>query len=624
MPNDLNDKFEQFKSATAATLRALARKPDADVNFSSLEQAGESRLRTPHGQGRARLPLPDKDMNEHSKALVRGDADAKALRLQHHDPVLHNQNTVMDLTSQAVLDALEQARCEAIGANQMQGVAQNLNTALEEKCHRLGYQNIDNRDQTNMADALHIMARLSLTGEAIPPSAQKLVEEWTPWIKDHLGDKGLQSLKPLLQDQKLFARQARLLIEQMNMDGQEDPENGNNEDDEQAQANLQQDQATEETTEAEEEKPESLGGSEGVEAAQDTEDTGEASQSGAEDLSEQEVQSDTEGEESGSPPKRPPNNFLAGPDGRYHIYTSQYDEIVKAEDLAEPEELDRLRNMLDQQLAHLQSVITKLANRLQRKLMAQQTRSWLFDLDEGLLDSARLARIVANPTVPLSFKQERQTEFRDTVVTLLIDNSGSMRGRPIAIAAICTDILARTLERCGVKVEILGFTTRAWKGGKSRDAWILAGRPPLPGRLNDLRHIIYKAADTPWRRTRKNLGLMLKEGLLKENIDGEALVWAHNRLAARPEQRKILMVISDGAPVDDSTLSVNPSNILELDLRHVIAWIESVSDVELTAIGIGHDVTRYYKRAVTIADADELAGALTTRLIELFEEKQRK
>lgn len=614
-------RIEQFKSATAAALRALARQPDVDVSFSTTEQPGESRLKNPHGAKRARLPLPDRSMSDASKALVRGDADAKALRMQYHNPSLHMKNTMMDLSAQAVMDALEQARVESIGANELAGVQQNLNAALEEKCHRLGYHNIDHRDETNMADALHVMARLALTNEPAPPSAQELVRVWSPWIEDHLGPEGLSALKPYLGDQKAFSQQARLLIEQMEMNAREDPQDGYS-DDEEEQSSPQQDQSdAPPEDEQKEEKPESMGGTEGVEAAEDTEDTGEASQAGSEDLDDSEVQSDTEGEDAGMPNHRRSEGYIAGPDNRYHIYTSQYDEVVKAEDLADAEELDRLRGMLDQQLSHLQSVITKLANRLQRKLMAQQTRSWLFDLDEGILDSARLARIVANPTVPLSFKQERQTDFRDTIVTLLIDNSGSMRGRPIAIAAMCTDILARTLERCGVKVEILGFTTRAWKGGKSRDAWIIAGRPPLPGRLNDLRHIIYKGADTPWRRTRKNLGLMLKEGLLKENIDGEALVWAHNRLAARPEQRKILMVVSDGAPVDDSTLSVNPSNILELDLRHVIAWIESASDVELTAIGIGHDVTRYYKRAVTIADADELANALTTRLTELFEEK---
>ncbi len=620
MSKDNDKKIEDFKSATAAAVRALARTPDLDVSFSTTEQAGDSRLKNPHGPGRTRLPQPDRSLSAHTRALVRGDADAKALRLQHHDPVMHNQNTMMDLTAQAVMDALEQARVESIGATQMRGVAQNLNAALEEKCHRLEYQNISSRDDTNMAEALHVMARLALTGEPVPPSAQELVKQWSPWIDEHLGPEGFKKLSPHLHSQKIFSQQARLLIQQMQMNAQDESQDGYSDQDEQAASTQQNDDGSPQDQEEEDDKPESMGGSEGVQAAEDTEDTGEATAAGSEDLDDSEVQSDAEGEDAGMPNHKRAEGFLNGPDGRYHIYTSQYDEVVNAEELAEPEELDRLRGMLDQQLAHLQSVITKLANRLQRKLMAQQTRSWLFDLDEGILDSARLARIVANPTVPLSFKQERQTEFRDTIVTLLIDNSGSMRGRPIAIAAICTDILARTLERCGVKVEILGFTTRAWKGGKSRDAWIQAGRPPLPGRLNDLRHIIYKAADSPWRRARKNLGLMLKEGLLKENIDGEALAWAHNRLAARPEQRKILMVISDGAPVDDSTLSVNPSNILELDLRHVIAGIETKSDVELTAIGIGHDVTRYYRRAVTIADADELASALTIRLSELFDE----
>jgi cobaltochelatase CobT len=303
----------------------------------------------------------------------------------------------------------------------------------------------------------------------------------------------------------------------------------------------------------------------------------------------------------------------------YHAYTNAYDEIVAAEDLCDAEELTRLRGYLDQQLVHLQGAVTKLANRLQRRLMAQQSRSWDFDQEEGLLDAARLARVIVNPEHSLSYKVERDTDFRDTVVTLLIDNSGSMRGRPISIAAISADILARTLERCGVKVEILGFTTRAWKGGQSREGWLSAGRPPHPGRLNDLRHIVYKNADEPWRRARKNLGLMMREGLLKENIDGEALLWAHGRLIARPEERRVLMVISDGAPVDDSTLSVNSGTYLERHLRQVINWIEARSPVELVAIGIGHDVTRYYSRAVTIMDAEQLGGTMIEQLASLFD-----
>ncbi len=330
-------------------------------------------------------------------------------------------------------------------------------------------------------------------------------------------------------------------------------------------------------------------------------------------------QAGDEGEEGMMPvrPNRPwtdiPNDF------EYNRFTDRFDEEVEAPELCDAEELDRLRAYLDSQLTGLQSVVTKLANRLQRRLMAQQNRSWDFDQDEGLLDAARLARVVVSPGSSLSYKVERDTEFKDTIVTLLIDNSGSMRGRPISIAAISADILARTLERCGVKTEILGFTTRAWKGGQSREAWLADGKPPAPGRLNDLRHIIYKKADEPWRRARRNLGLMMREGLLKENIDGEALLWAHRRLLARPEDRRILMVISDGAPVDDSTLSVNSAGYLEQHLRRVIDWVETKSPIELAAIGIGHDVTRYYKRAVTIMDVEQLGGTIIEQLAGLFE-----
>ncbi|MDQ2860699.1 MAG: cobaltochelatase subunit CobT, partial [Pseudomonadota bacterium] len=325
----------------------------------------------------------------------------------------------------------------------------------------------------------------------------------------------------------------------------------------------------------------------------------------------------------GDRPARPNIKDHGRPEPAYKVFTAAHDEIVSAEDLCEPEELTRLRAYLDQQLANLSNVVSRLANRLQRKLMAQQNRAWSFDLEEGMLDAARLTRVIVDPTAPLSFKQEEETDFRDTVVSLLIDNSGSMRGRPIMVAAVCADILARTLERCAVKVEILGFTTRAWKGGASRDEWLKAGKPASPGRLNDLRHIIYKAADAPWRRARKNLGLMMREGLLKENIDGEALMWAHQRLIGRTEQRRILMVISDGAPVDDSTLSVNSGHYLERHLRAVIAQIEGRSPVELIAIGIGHDVTRYYRRAVTIVDVEQLGGAITEQLAALFEEEPR-
>jgi cobaltochelatase CobT len=615
MANKDKNNTDKFKTATAATMRALSRQRHLDVTYSSNEIPGDGRL-AGLNKTKATLPMPGSRLDEYEEALLRGDSDSKALHIHHHDSDMHLNNAPMDLTAKAIFDALEKARCEAIGANQMKGVAYNISVALEEKCHRSGYDNIEDKDDSNIADALHIMALDRLSASEAPPAAQKLIDLWKPWIEEKLGKDGLSILSPKLKDQHAFANAAKKLIKDMDFKIEEsdfDEADSSNEDSD--------------LNDPPEEGPDNEETDEPEEGDADLEhnehDNPETEQSGSEEETEKdeegELSADEQDGQTGDQQRR--LDYIPGPDSLYKVFTTDYDEIIKAEDLAEPQELDRLRAMLDQQLSHLSSVITKLANRLQRKLMAQQQRSWQFDLEEGLLDTARLARIVANPTIPLAYKQETETSFRDTVVTLLIDNSGSMRGRPIAIAAMCTDILARTLERCGVKVEILGFTTRAWKGGKSRDLWIQNDRPPHPGRLNDLRHIIYKGADAPWRRTHKNLGLMLKEGLLKENIDGEALVWAHNRLSYRAEQRKILMVISDGAPVDDSTLSVNPSNILEKDLRNVIQWIETASPVELTAIGIGHDVTRYYKKAITIADADELAKALTSRLEELFEEQ---
>ncbi|HEY8190820.1 MAG TPA: cobaltochelatase subunit CobT, partial [Alphaproteobacteria bacterium] len=601
--------------ATVAALRALARRRDVEVNFtadSPVQEhlSGGSRTR------KMKLPVPGRDLDPEETAKLRGHADAKALHLRHHDAELHAENAPLDLTAQAAFEALERARCEALGARQMEGVKQNLSAALENYARRMGYHNVTAKDDCSLADALYISARTALSGETPPPAAAKVVDLWQPWLKEKLGAGGFKNLAPLLEDQKSYAALTRRMIGQMDMDaGEPPPAEPEDEGDEES----KEQKAPDENSENEEDQKKEQEAPEGADSEPEQEED-QSSDAGAEDRQEEGPNPEADSEEGGVPQMRPRDSYIPGPDSRYTIYTTSFDEIVDAAALAEPEELDRLRDMLDQQLASLHRLTTKLANRLQRRLMARQQRSWKFDLEEGYLDGARLARMVANPTVPLVYKQETETPFRDTVVSLLIDNSGSMRGRPIAIAALCTDILARTLERCGVKVEILGFTTRAWKGGKARDMWIQNGRPPHPGRLNDLRHIIYKGADAPWRRTRKHLGLMLKEGLLKENIDGEALVWAYNRLAQRPEQRKILMIISDGAPVDDSTLSVNPSNILEHDLRNVITWIEDHSDVELTAIGIGHDVTRYYKKALTIADADELAPALIGKLDELFEE----
>ncbi len=618
MPNTKN-KFENFKSATAATLRAIAGKKLYDVSFSAQERF--DRPTNPQEKATS-LPLPHEDLE--NIALTRGVSDAKALRLHHHAPTLHQQNAPpeasMDLTARAVFDAMEQARVEAIGATQMPGVKENLNQTLNEKCDRLGYTHLQNREDSNIADALHAYTRIHLTDEPVPKNVKTLLKKWTPWIEEKLGAQTVENLKPLLNDQIEFAKVSRTLMMKMGLLASDAADNAAPEEPE-TQGNTkpdEQEQSEEESSAQEQDGAQSADTSE-ADDSQEEEDIAEDDEASPTDNDQ--VMQASEDDEPANPDMHRPDSLTIDPNGGYKIYTRTFDEIIDAEDLADPEELTRLRALLDQQLQNQQGIVSKLANRLQRKLMAQQQRSWQFDLEEGILDGAKLTRIITGANVPRAFKVEKQTEFRDTVVTILIDNSGSMRGRPIALAAISADILARTLERCGVKVEILGFTTRTWKGGKARELWIDNGRLPQPGRLNDIRHIIYKNADAPLRRARKNLGLMLKEGILKENIDGEALVWAHNRLARRPEQRKIMMIISDGAPVDDSTLSVNPANTLELDLRHVIGWIEGLKQVELTAIGIGHDVTKYYERAMTISDADELANALISRLEKLFELK---
>jgi cobaltochelatase CobT len=609
------DQLENFKNATAATLRALAEKKLFDVSFSAQERVDRP---TNPQEDRTTLPLPDQDIDTANQALIRGAADAKALKIQHHENDIHRQNAPPDLTARAVFDALEQARCEALGANQMAGIKENLNQTLNEKCARLGYKNLQQREDSNIADAIHAYARIALTGEMPPPNAKSLLKQWSPWIQEKLGSEKMADLKPLLNNQEAFAHKSRELMAAMGLVTAEAPDNAPPDDapPDEAQADGEQEAHVEENDEAGSEQQDA--GAQSTDSSEESDEESGAEGGEAEDPSESEMGGEQTDDQSAPPDMRRPDSLNHIADGRYNIYTREFDEIIPAEDLADPEELTRLRKLLDAQGKNHQAIISKLANKLQRKLMAQQQRSWQFDLEEGTLDASKLTRIITGDRVPRAFKMEKQTDFRDTVFTLLIDNSGSMRGRPIAIAAICADILARTLERCGVKVEILGFTTRAWKGGKSRDLWIDNARPAHPGRLNDLRHIVYKNADAPLRRARKNLGLMLKEGLLKENIDGEALVWAHNRLSRRREARKILMVISDGAPVDDSTLSVNPSNILETDLNHVIGWIEALNQVELTAIGIGHDVTRYYNRALTISDADELASALIGRLENLF------
>ncbi|WP_406855148.1 cobaltochelatase subunit CobT [Alsobacter sp. KACC 23698] len=601
---------EPFKRSVAGCLRAIARQPELEVTFASDRPA-----LTPD---RARLAEPPRKMTAADAAIVRGQADSMALRLACHDTAVHRRLAPEGQQARAVYDAVEQSRVESIGSRRMAGVASNLTAMLEDRYHRGAYHEITDRADAPLEDAVAMMVRERLTGLKPPPAAQKIVDLWRPWVEEKAG-KDLDKLVSNLEDQRHFARSVREMLASLDMaeDSSLDPEDSDDQDESNEQSQDQQQQDGESEEQSASERAE-------MERSEEASEEMEEGQSETSEGPTGEMPEDSDEAEGDEPSEawRPPVSSARearGPD--YKAFLTRFDEMIGAEELCDADELARLRSYLDKQLGHLQGVVARLANRLQRRLMAQQNRAWEFDLEEGSLDPARLTRIVIDPFQPLSFKREKDTNFRDTVVTLLIDNSGSMRGRPITVAATCADILARTLERCGVKVEILGFTTRAWKGGQSREAWLQSGKPANPGRLNDLRHIVYKQADAPWRRARKNLGLMMREGLLKENIDGEALDWAHKRLLARSEQRKILMMISDGAPVDDSTLSVNPGNYLERHLRWIIEEIETRSPVELIAIGIGHDVTRYYRRAVTIVDAEELGGAMTEKLAELFDDK---
>ena len=613
-PQGKSQDREPFRRAVAGALRAISGDPEMEVTYAT-DRPGLA-------GNRARLPELPKRATQNDVSVTRGLADAMALRKARHDSRLHASLSPDGKSARAVYDAVEQARCEAIGANAMAGVGDNLASMLEDKYFRSNLSDVTDRAEAPIEDAIALMVRERLTGRAVPDSARALVDVWRDFIEDKAG-RNFETLPEVLEDQQAFARAMRDMLVSLEMAEQLSDES-NSEDDE----DQEDEQGDNQSRDNEESGSEKDAGSEEAEAEEsetegENEETAEAESS--EVTAEDPVDDDSQDTETPGESRRP-NQPLDrdAPQFDYKVFTPQFDEIVGAEDLCDEAELDRLRAFLDKQLSTLQGVVGRLANRLQRRLMAQQNRSWDFDLEEGYLDSARLVRMVIDPMQPLSYKMERDTDFRDTIVTLLIDNSGSMRGRPITVAATCADILARTLERCGVKVEVLGFTTRAWKGGQSREAWLKAGKPVKPGRLNDLRHIVYKSADAPWRRARRNLGLMMREGLLKENIDGEALIWAHNRLLARPEQRRILMMISDGAPVDDSTLSVNPGNYLERHLRAIIEEIETRSPVELLAIGIGHDVTRYYRRAVTIVDAEELAGAMTEQLADLFEDEGRR
>ena len=594
-----DEPFEAYKRATAATLRAIAENEDIEVTYGK----GVAGIRG----NSIHVPLPHVGCSEQELNAVRGIGDEFALKLRYHDETVHRRSAPKAGPAHEMFDWVEDARVASIGSLRMEGVARNLDASLEAVCKQAAFDTVTAETEAPLSVAVGLMVRQRLTGRELPPSAENVVRFWRDFVDERVGNR-IDSLAECVHNQDEFAGRCRSILAELGFAADlEDPPEMRSGD-----RNVE---TVEDGT-----QPDSTFAPKDVavdEASLDDEDgdsgTAVAEMDADADLSELGAEADES------------RHFLPDDSGRirvdcnYSAYAEEFDEVVRAEALCEPDEMLRLRRLLDQQLLSLQHATSKLANRLQRRLLAKQNRSWEFDLDEGILDTARLPQVVADPMNPLVFKQEKETRFRDTVVTMLIDSSGSMRGRSIAIAAVCGDILGRTLERCSVRVEILGFTTRAWRGGQSREQWINAGKPPNPGRLNDLRHIVYKAADDPWHRARRNLGLMMREELLKENIDGEALIWAHNRLAVRPEQRKVLMVISDGLPVDNSTLLANPSDYLEQHLKYAIETIESHSPVELVAIGIGHDVTHHYQRAVTITDAEQLGGAMTEQLAALFQ-----
>ena len=600
--SDEQSPLEPFKRATTATMRVLAEDPELEVSFGQ----GTPTLRGNH----VRVPLPAMGSDADEISAVRGIADAFALRIAHHDDALHSRNQPEPGVALELYESAEEARCAAIGANLMKGVAANLDASLDADCRRAAFDRIQTRGEAPLGMAVGLMLRERMTGRPLPESARPIVDQWREWVEERAGG-DLDRLVDAIDDQPAFSRLARTLISDLGLAADmEDPPEGSDEDSDDTES------MSEESEGSSELEPQDSA----MEDDSGMDDNAEG-ESMLMDMDPEQDDAEGEGQDDGEEPapEAQDDRGRINVDVDYHPFTRSHDEVISAAELCEPQELDRLRGLLDAQLQSIHAATSRLANRLLRRLMAQQNRSWDFEQEEGILDASRLAGVIVDPSSPLAYKQEREAEFRDTVVTLLIDSSGSMRGRSIAIAAMCADILGRTLERCAVRVEILGFTTRAWRGGQSREDWITAGKPSQPGRLNDIRHLVYKAADDPWRRARRNLGLMMREDLLKENIDGEALIWAHNRIVTRPEQRKILMVISDGLPVDNSTLLVNPSNYLEQHLKYAIDQIENHSPVELVAVGIGHDVTHHYRRAVTITDAEQLGDAMTEQLAALFD-----
>ena len=592
--------LEPFKRATAATVRALADNDELEISFSKGSPSMRGNV--------VQLPLPNIGCDDDDLNAVRGVSDEFALKLRYHDDATHRARAPSAGPAQEMFQWVEDARIASIGTLRMEGVARNLDASLEALCRQAAFDTITAETEAPLSVAVGLLVRQRITGRKLPPSAENVVRFWREYVEERAG-KHIDLLRDKLHDQAEYADECRSMLRDLGLTAEfEDQDLGDSDSDPET-----IEDASESDTEALTEDvvldDDSLG---------DEDDDGETTVIEMDqDMDMDDLAADAEDEDAPKSATDELGRIRINVD--YQPYTTEFDEVIRAEDLCDLEELTRLRTLLDQQLVPLQHATSKLANRLQRRLLAKQLRAWEFDLDEGILDTSRLAQVVVDPMNPLSYKQEKETNFRDTVVTMLIDSSGSMRGRSITIAAMCADILGRTLERCSVSVEILGFTTRAWRGGQSREEWINNGKPASPGRLNDLRHIVYKGADDPWRRTRRNLGLMMREELLKENIDGEALIWAHNRLVVRPEQRRVLMVISDGLPVDNSTLLVNPNSYLEQHLKFAIDQIENHSHVELIAIGIGHDVTHHYRRAVTITDAEQLGGAMTEQLAALFE-----
>ncbi len=600
----------QFQNATASTLKAVSGDLDSEreIKFSGNSSYLSSK--------EIRLPQILKELDSTQLSRLRGESDKIALKIKYHDPIVHNKYLPSSDLSSQIFQFAEDSRIESVGSKNLVGIKNNLQNLVEEKFKETILPIPGGDDKEALMNALQLVIREKITGCSSPANTSLSLEKWRPWINSKIGNL-LNQLAENTQNQENYAKKTKELLTALQADiGETDQNKSGENEDETDESNTDENEDNDSSAQSDSDDDQDAGLDGGSEAQDEDGEIGDEQQEG--DSEDQD--GETEGEIA-SNPLLDHNQGKNNVNYSYQVFSTKYDEIVNATDLCEEDELNRLRGTLDKQLETLQGAISRLANKLQRKLQAKQNRSWNFDLEEGMLDASKLSRIITQPLFPLSYKQEKDMKFRDTIVTLLIDNSGSMRGRPITIAAICADIMARTLERCGVKVEILGFTTKAWKGGQSREEWINDGKPSYPGRLNDLRHIIYKPADAPWRRSKNSLGLMLREGILKENIDGEALIWAHERLLGRLEERKILMVVSDGAPVDDTTLSSNSGNYLELHLKQVISFIESKSPVELVAIGIGHDVTRYYNKAVTLTDAEQLGGALTEQLADLFNEE---